>query len=202
MSVHSLAPRRTIARRPATETRPQPVRLVDDLESDFRFGGDRALRAAYEEHGALVYSVCRRTVGEAMAADVTQEVFISAWRSRHRFDSERGSLAGWLVGIAKHRCVDALRRSGRRPAFTGADDAVFDAGADDESTHRVIDRMLLAEALDELSDRARRSVELAYLGDLSHVEIAEITGQPLGTVKSDIRRGLARLRRHLEGSRG
>jgi RNA polymerase sigma-70 factor (ECF subfamily) len=182
------------------------MRLVDDLESEFRAGSDHALRAAYEAHGSLVYSCCVRTVGEAMAADVTQEVFISAWRSRHRFDAERGSLAGWLIGITKHRCVDALRHAGRRPAFVGSEDDIASdpppvhGGDDGEAIRLVIDRMLLADALDELSDRARRSVELVYFEDLSHPEVAAVTGHPLGTVKSDIRRGLARLRRHLEAS--
>lgn len=177
--------------------------LVDDLGSRFVAGDDAALRDVYDVHGSLIYSICRRTVGPDRAADVTQEVFISAWRSRDRFDPRRGTMAGWLVGIAKHRCVDALRKDGRRPSVVGIEDDIGTDVADDDaidSATRVIDRMLLAECLTELSDRARRCVELAFLHDLTHGEIADRTGVPLGTVKSDIRRGLAHLRRHLEAS--
>lgn len=179
------------------------VRVVDDVESAFEAGDADALKAVYDAHGSLVYTFCARTVGVDLAADVTQEVFISAWRSRHRFDSERGSLAGWLMGIAKHRCIDALRRAGRRPQVSDVE--VEDAGTEtrgragrSDAVDQMADRMLLAEALGELSDRARRNVELAFFSELTHHEIAHETGQPIGTVKSDIRRGLARLRRHLE----
>ena len=173
------------------------VRLVDDLESDFQLGDESALRRAYDEHGSLVYTFCRRAVGSTAADDITQEVFLAAWRARERFDPGRGSLRAWLMGIARNKLIDSYRRQSRRPESIEAD--VGDTPTDERSIDGMADRMLVASALDELPERARRVVELAFLQQLSHSEIVEQTGLPLGTIKSDIRRSLGRMRRHLEG---
>jgi RNA polymerase sigma-70 factor (ECF subfamily) len=168
----------------------------------FRFGDERALRAMYDEHGPLVYTYCARTVGSNRAADVTQDVFISAWRSRERFDPERGSFAGWLMTIAKRRCVDALRHSGRRPEFatdTAGENGLSLTSSDVKTVERIADRMLLDEIISSLPGRARRAVELAFFEQMTHPEIAASTGQPLGTVKSDIRRALLAMRDQLGG---
>ncbi len=174
--------------------------MIDEVSS-FQYGDEQALRALYEEHGALIYSYCHRVVGPNRAADVTQEVFISAWRSRENFDSSRGTFAAWLMTIAKRRCVDALRRSGRRPEFatdttkTGREPVTEDVVA----LERIADRMLLDDVISGLPSRARRAVELAFFEQLTHPEIAATTGSPLGTVKSDIRRALAAMRKQLGG---
>ena len=125
------------------------MRVVDDLETAFKEGEPDSLRAAYEAHGSLIYSFCSRIVGKDQANDVTQEVFLSAWRTHERFDSDRGTLAGWLMGIAKFRCIDALRKAGRRPKETGdvIEDLVFGSEEDTTKVERVADRMLLDEAL-------------------------------------------------------
>ncbi len=167
-------------------------------DESFAAGGDSALRLAYEAHGSLVYGFCRRVVGDDLAADVTQEVFVAAWKSRSRFDASCGSLAGWLLGVAKHKAVDALRRSGRQPA-TVSDDVAPEPGGEDPSVEALAERLLLHGAVEELPERTREVMRLAYFEDLTHVQIAERTALPIGTVKSDIRRGLKRLRRHLEG---
>ncbi|MGI9604110.1 MAG: RNA polymerase sigma factor [Acidimicrobiales bacterium] len=170
--------------------------MVDDLESDFQRGADDALRRAYDEHGSLVYSFCRRSIGSTEAADVTQEVFLAAWRAHDRFDADRGSLRGWLMGIARNKCVDRLRHHGRRPQIATAE--VEDRPAGGSDIERMSDRMVLATALEDLPDRSRRLIELSFYQQLTHAEIADHTGVPLGTVKSDIRRGLNKLRRNLE----
>lgn len=166
----------------------------------FRRGDDAALRAAYDRWGALVYSFCRRTLVDPLAAeDAAQETFVAAWRSRERFDPERGSLPGWLMGIARYKALDNQRRLARAPRPVG-DQQV--ASADDAvpgELDRLSDRLLLADALERLPERARVMIELAFFEDLTHAQIAERCGVPLGTVKSDIRRGLERLRRHLDG---
>jgi len=175
----------------------QPIDEAD-LAVRFRAGADDALRTVYDLHGTLVHSFCRRTLG-AEAADVTQEVFLEAWRNRHRYDPARGSLAGWLLGIARFRAIDALRAGGRRPDLVAeTPDAPGAVGPDEDTVSRLAERMLVADALAQLPDRARLAVQLAFYEDLTHTEIAERCGVPLGTVKSDIRRGLERLRRHLE----
>lgn len=176
------------------------IRVLDDLETAFAGGDPTALRRVYDEYGKLVYTLCRRTLGADTAADATQEVFVSAWQRRSQFDPARGSLAGWLVGIARNKAIDMLRAQARRPALPTDD---VDAPAADDrpqsaaEIEQLADRMLLADALAQLPERSRAVVELAFFEDLTHPEIAERTNLPLGTVKSDIRRGLLRLRRHL-----
>jgi len=179
----------------------------------FAEGEDQALRRAYDRWGGLVLGFCRRSLGDpARAEDVTQETFVAAWRGRERFDPERGSLPGWLLGIARFKVLDEHRRQARVPTpvdqtaagavvgvSRGTDGAPGGAPDDLATFEAIADRMLLADALDRLPDRPREMIELAFFGDLTHAQIAERCGVPLGTVKSDIRRGLERLRRHLEG---
>jgi RNA polymerase sigma factor (sigma-70 family) len=168
--------------------------------------GEVDLREIYEAHSSLVYAICRKAVGADAAAEVTQDVFLSAWRGRAQFDPERGNLTAWLVGITKRRVIDHLRRE-QRHADRRADDDVTDRveavpGPADPSVERIAQRMVVARALATLADRPREAVELAYVHGLTHAEIAERTGHPLGTVKSDIRRGLRVLRDHLESDHG
>lgn len=174
------------------------LRVIDAVEAAFAQGEDDALRAAYDAHGPLVYSFCRRSLGDDRAKDVTQEVFVSAWRARDRFDSSKGSLAGWLMGITKNRLIDNVRAE-QRHSSRRADSEPGELPVEPD-VDRVGDRMLVADALKSLPERSRTVIELAYLSDLTHTQIAEKTSLPLGTVKSDIRRGLASIRRHLEPS--
>lgn len=175
---------------------------MSDLERRFREGGPGVLAEAYETHGSLVYSFCRRRLDAETARDVTQEVFVSAWRSHHRYDPDKGSLRGWLMSITKNRVVDTYRHRSRRPQTVSAfdDEPPTDPAQTEALIGRIADRMVLAQALTELPDRARKSIELSFYDQLTHEEIAARTGTPLGTVKSDIRRSLLKLRRHLEGS--
>lgn len=172
---------------------------VDAVAVSFARGDDAALRAAYDEHSRVIYSFCRRAVSEDRAMDVTQEVFVSAWKARARFDPAKGTLGGWLMGIAKNRLIDNLRAERRHE--DRRDDAEFGDIADGEDVDRVGDRMLVAAVLEQLPTRARQVVELAYFDDLTHAQIAERTDLPLGTVKSDIRRALQRMRENLESAR-
>lgn len=170
---------------------------VDPVAVAFSEGGPDALRRAYDEHGSLIYSYCRRSLGPENGRDVTQEVFLAAWKAHHRYDHQRGALGGWLMAIAKNKVIDHLRASGRRVTTTGAiDPEAFASDAD--TAGRLADRMAVAEAVKTLPERARTVVSMAYFDDLTHTQIAEQTGLALGTVKSDIRRGLERMRRHLE----
>lgn len=167
-------------------------------------GDDDALRLAWEQFGTLVFTYCQRCLGDRdRSADCTQEVFVSAWRSRERYDSSRGTLAGWLLGIARFRTVDAQRSSARAPVPVPAE--VIDAGAGTTGggdPDALAERLLLAHAMESLPARARRVVELAFYSDLTQQEIAARLGLPLGTVKSDMRRALIRLRTQLEGGAG
>lgn len=169
-------------------------------QSDIDFAGDAdALERAFRAHGTAIHSFCARAVGPDRAADVTQEVFLTAWRRRDRFDVSKGSLIGWLMGIAKHKVLDSHRSAARSRALEEKVSGVIELRPEGPGVDALADRMLVEEALQDLSERARKAVELAFWSDLTHVEIAQECGIPLGTVKSDIRRALGRLRRNLAG---
>jgi RNA polymerase sigma-70 factor (ECF subfamily) len=174
--------------------------LETAIESAWSGGDPDALRRAWDQYGRLVYSYCARALGDReLAADCTQETFVGAWRSRQRFDPARGTLAGWLLGIARYRVIDVQRATARAPIPAGNPTGGDDRVTDDGGPARLADRLLVAHALETLPARARAAVELAFWSDLTHPEIAERLGVPLGTVKSDIRRALQRLRTHLGG---
>ena len=178
----------------------QPTSVPDDAELGqlFAAGDERALAWAYERLAGLVHGLACRALGPgADAEDVTQQVFISAWNTRTGYFPEKGPLAAWIVGITRHRVADALARARRDQRLTQAAAAV---GADPvqsfdgTATNRVV---LLAE-LARIGQPQRGIMELAFFEDLTHEQIAERTGIPLGTVKSHIRRTLHRLRDRLE----
>ena len=177
------------------------------IEQAFAAGHEQALARAYDSLGGIVFGLCRRVLPPHQAEEVTQDVFVSAWRKRDQFDPQKGTLAAWMVGITKHRIIDHLRaerrHSDRRADLTPESNPSASGRGSEPPTQQhdvdgITDRMIVAEALRNLTDRPREVIELAYIHDLTHQEIAERTGIPLGTVKSDIRRGLASIRSHLE----
>ena len=169
---------------------------TDALVAAFRSGSEEGLALVYDRHGPLIYTFCRRAVGAEHANDVTQEVFIAAWKHRHRFDPDRGALGAWLIGIARNKVLQSLRRRQLR-LITDDSPAAVDVVTPD-SVDVIADRLLLADALRGLPERTTELLVMAFVDQLSHAEIAIRTALPLGTVKSDIRRGLVRLRRRLE----
>lgn len=173
---------------------------VINLDAGFASDDPAALRRAYDAHGTVIFSFCRRSVGEDLAADVTQEVFVTAWRNRMRYDPRKGTLRSWLFGIARFKVLGALR--GRPPLHAVHDPEDDRPTAERSDIDRLADRLVLEEAMAGFSDRVREVVRLAFVEDLTHAQIAERTRLPLGTVKSDLRRALARLRLELEASDG
>jgi RNA polymerase sigma factor (sigma-70 family) len=170
------------------------------LGERFRAGDETALREMYDRYGVLVHSVGLTCLpGRHDAEDMTQATFVAAWRGRQTYDPDRGSLAGWLLGIARRQAVDRLRTLRREQ---GLAEAVVQQGlpaySEELAPERVIDRIVVLDELSRLSDEQRRVVTLAFFDDLTHVQIAGLTGLPLGTVKSHLRRGLARLRTRWE----
>lgn len=177
-----------------------PVATSESRSFDFAFSqGDVELRDVYDAHSSLVYSLCRRALGAEAAKDATQEVFVSAWRKREQFDPTKGALGAWLVGITKRRIIDQLRSEGRH-ANRRADQVDDDRSPSNEpAPDRVVDRMFAAHLLTKLPSRTRQVIELVYVQDLTHQEVAERTGLPIGTVKSDVRRGLIKIRDEMHG---
>lgn len=164
----------------------------------FHSGDEQALAAAYARWSPLVHTLAMRALGARVdAEDVTQQVFISAWRGRSTFDPARGALGSWLTGITRRRIADALeaRARTRRLEEASAGEAMTSGGVIDAE---LIDRLLLADELARLEPVPREVMALAFYGEMTHAEIAESTGMPLGTVKSHIRRSLTRLRNRLE----
>lgn len=174
--------------------------VPEELSVRLRNGDTGALRELYDECGGLVYRLALGVLGDHHdAQDATQATFVSAWQSRHQYDPARATLTGWIVTIARSRTID-LWRARTRHANAGE---VFQAQATStpsnvESVDRILDRILVVDELRRLPADCRRVVELAFYDDLTHQQIAAITDMPLGTVKSHLRRGLARLRNRLE----
>ncbi|MEU4690367.1 sigma-70 family RNA polymerase sigma factor [Actinoplanes sp. NPDC023714] len=171
----------------------------DELAERLRAGDEKALRTAYERHGAAVLYLCQRLLGNrADAEDVTQVTFVAAWTGRDGFDPQRGTMLGWLLGIARRKAVDRLRSAARDERVTETVRAQVSAPDELDTPERVVDRLVVADELGRLPAEQRRTLELAFFDDLTHPQIAAVTGLPLGTVKSHIRRGMASLRRRWE----
>lgn len=157
----------------------------------FAAGEEDAFRAAYVRWAPVVYRLARRTLGnEADAEDVTQNVFVSAWRARGGFDATKGHLPSWLVGIARHRIADHLEartREARRVEAAAAQPV-------EETTPDASDRIMIEEELRRLDPVPQQIVRLSYYDRMSHAEIADRMDLPIGTVKSHIRRSIQRIR--------
>ncbi len=167
--------------------------LVDRKDPD-------AFEAFYDRHGGAAYSLAHRIVGDpGLAEDVTQEAFLSIWRSNARFDPARGSVRAWALGIVRNRAIDALRRSARPvPKLDLDDEAVLENQPGQERTEAEAIRRdtagRLRRALGILPREQSQVIELAYFGGFSHSEIAEMVGVPLGTIKGRMRLGLEKIR--------
>ena len=171
----------------------------DELAERLRAGDEKALRTAYERHGAAVLYLAQRLLGNrADAEDVTQVTFVAAWSGRDTFDPQRGTMLGWLLGIARRKAIDRMRSVARDDRVTETVRAQAAPAEEPERPERIVDRLVVADELGRLPAEQRRTLELAFFDDLTHPQIAAVTGLPLGTVKSHIRRGLANLRRRWE----
>lgn len=171
----------------------------DELAERLRAGDEKALRTAYDRHGAAVFYLAQRLLGNrADAEDVTQVTFVAAWTGRDSFDPGRGTMLSWLLGIARRKIVDRLRSAARDDRLTESVRARPGPLDERETPERIVDRLVVADELGRLPDEQRRTLELAFFDDLTHPQIAAVTGLPLGTVKSHIRRGMASLRRRWE----
>jgi RNA polymerase sigma-70 factor (ECF subfamily) len=162
-----------------------------------------AFEVFYDRHGGVAYSLAYRIVGERGAAeDVTQEAFISIWRSGARYDAARGSVRTWMLGIVRNRAIDALRsKAGRAPKLDFDDDSILEHRPAEELTDSEALRRETAQevrgALGELPGEQSKVITLAYFGGFSHSEIAGMLGVPLGTVKGRMRLGLEKIRGEL-----
>ena len=159
---------------------------------------DEALAALYDRYARPAYALAVRILRDpALAQDAVQDAFLTAWRTAPSFDPRRGTAATWLMTLVHRRAVDVVRREDRRRATPLEDAPVASGDATDEAAEVREQRRRVRCALAVLTPPEREALELAYYGGLSQSEIAERLGVPLGTVKSRMFAGLARLREAL-----
>ncbi|KAB1907941.1 RNA polymerase sigma factor [Micromonospora tulbaghiae] len=171
----------------------------DDLATRFRDGDEAALREAYDRFGRAVLHLATTTlVNRSDAEDVTQATFVAAWLGRETFDPAKGSLVGWLLGIGRRKVVDRIRAAARETRVVETVRQLPEPVSTGPDPDTVVDRLVVADELARLPDEQRRMLELAFYDDLTHQQIAAVTGVPLGTVKSHIRRGMQSLKRRWE----
>lgn len=152
-----------------------------------------AFRELYDRSSGLLMSIALKMLGRRdLAEEAVQDAFVAIWSQAARFDVDRGSALGWIATIARRRAIDRLRASPwlRREI---SDEAEIEA-----TIERLPESMTLRHCLSKLDAATRHAICLAYLYGLTHSELNERTGIPLGTLKSKLRRGLANLRRCLE----
>ena len=186
----------------ATAGGPADLELVERI----REGDQGALDLLYKRYSAPVYSLVWKVLQNSEEAeDVALDVFWQVWRQAARYDPSRGAPPAWIFTLARSRAIDRLRARKRREDRTvSIDDPELNidpldekAAPDDVVSFRQ-NRDAVRAAMTKLSAVQREAVELAFLKGMTHVEIAERLGQPLGTVKTRIRQGLIRLREHLD----
>jgi RNA polymerase sigma-70 factor (ECF subfamily) len=164
------------------------------LVSAIRTGDESAMGRLYDRYSPVVYGVALRVLEDTGAAeDVLQEVFLQLWRNPAAFDANRGSLGAWLAVITRNRAIDAVRK--RKPQ-TDVDDVIISVETDlasEADRSRWLTK--IRNALGGMPATQREALEMAYFEGLSHSEIAQKTGEPLGTIKTRIRTGLLTLRK-------
>lgn len=173
-----------------------------DLLRRMRLGDESALEALYARYGGLVFTLALRIVGDPeLAREVLQDTFLRSWNGRETYDSGRGRVPWWLMGIARNRAIDLLRsrphqarlrEQERLRSSTHVGEATGPVGVDIALRHAV------TQALEGLSGAQREAIELAYYAGLTQAEIAQRLAQPLGTIKSRVREAIERLRTLLE----
>ena len=160
-------------------------------------GNQDAMAQLYARYSSVVYAVALRVLGDTAAAeDVLQEIFIQLWRNPGAFDSGRGNLAPWLAVITRNRAVDSLRKRRPQTEISETTVSVEPDLASEADRGRAMEKV--RAVLKDMPEAQRSSLEMAYFEGYSHSEIAEKTGEPLGTVKTRIRNGLMLLRKAVE----
>ena len=176
-----------------------PAQSPSDAEliAAIRMGDERAMAAVYDRYSGLVYGVALRVLrDEGAAEDTAQEVFMQLWRQPGLFDPRRASLGPWLAVIARNRAIDAVRR--RREHTEVPETIAINLDLEDEVA-RSIAVEKVRRVLADVPQEQRAALEMAFFEGMTHTEIAQKTGEPLGTIKTRIRTALLALRKAFSG---
>ncbi len=167
-------------------------------------GDDAALAELYDRVGRMAYGLAYRVLrDERLAEDAVQEGFLAVWRTAAGFSAERAKASTWILTLVHRRAVDLVRREQRRraePLDEGEQRRDAASPSAESAAWLAFERERVQEALRQLPDAQREALELAYYGGFTQSELAERLGQPLGTIKSRMFAGLARLRELLDES--
>ena len=174
----------------------------EDVMQLVRRGDARAFEVIYERHSGAAFSLAYRMMGTRSGAeDVTQDAFLSMWRSGARYDRGRGSVRTWVLGIVHHRAIDALRRATvhdrRRAGDEGIEERFEARERTDVEAARREEAGTVRGALSSLPADQSQVIELAYFGGFTHTEIADMLDAPVGTIKGRMRLGLKKMRAQL-----
>ena len=165
-------------------------------------GDQQALATLYDETSRFVFALALRILRDyALAEEATMDVYMQVWRQAQSFSPDRGNPSAWLLKMARSRAIDLLRRGARKKRLEESLEAAVSLAA---STQDPEQASLLGEeqrrtrkALARLNPEQREAIEIAYFAGLSHTEIAQVLGLPLGTIKTRIRTGMMKLRESL-----
>jgi RNA polymerase sigma-70 factor (ECF subfamily) len=174
----------------------------EDLMPLVRRGEARAFELIYERHSGAAFSLAYRMMGTRSGAeDVTQDAFLSLWRSGARYDRARGSVRTWVLGIVHNRAIDALRRATVHDRRRAGDEGIEERFEARERTEveaaRREEAGTVRNALGSLPSDQCQVIELAYFGGFTHTEIADMLDAPVGTIKGRMRLGLKKMRAQL-----
>jgi RNA polymerase sigma-70 factor (ECF subfamily) len=159
---------------------------------------EEALASLYDRHAGLVFTLARRIVGDrALAEEVLQDAFFRCWSEAEQYDPARGSVAAWLMGVARNRAIDLLRSRSHQARLRETSTLSPVLGGESPGGGSVL-REIVSSALAALSTEQREAIELAYYGGLTQSEISHLRATPLGTVKTRMRSALDRLRTTLK----
>ena len=167
-------------------------------------GQPAALSLLYDRYGRLVFSLAFQVTSDAaVAEEITQEVFLQIWNKANTYQAAQGKVTTWITSVARHRAIDSLRRKGARPEGHQVDfedseerELVDPAGVEDQVDLSQRSQAV-RQAMAQLPPEQQKALALAYFQGLTHQEIAELTGEPLGTVKTRIRLAMLKLKQIL-----
>ncbi len=169
-------------------------------------GQTGALGALYDRYGRLAYSLAINIVNdEALAEEITQDVFVQAWNAAGAYRAEMGKVSTWLTSITRYRAIDRLRRRRVRPEghALGWEEGEMPDLPDGMHVEAAVEsgqmQLRVRQAVAQLPPEQREALGMAFFQGYTHQEIAERLGEPLGTVKTRIRTAMQKLRRLLEG---